>query len=51
VVKPHESGFGRIMTERLAATALDSRVDVDYAAQGLRWSIELSPSNLADGAG
>lgn len=39
VPRPSRSGFGRVVIERTVAHALNGKVDLDYAADGVRWAI------------
>jgi two-component sensor histidine kinase len=46
VERPSRRGFGRVVLERTVARALQGEVSIDYAATGLRWSLEFPRSNL-----
>jgi PAS domain S-box-containing protein len=40
VERPSRRGFGRVVIERTVARALHGEVRIDYAASGLRWTLE-----------
>jgi PAS domain S-box-containing protein len=48
VERPSRRGFGRVVIERTVARALNGEVNIDYAAPGLRWSLEF-PRSLITG--
>lgn len=48
VEPPSRRGFGRVVIERTVARALNGEVRVDYAASGLRWTLEF-PMSLITG--
>jgi two-component system CheB/CheR fusion protein len=41
VSPPTRMGFGRVVSEKLLASALQARVEIDYPAAGLEWSLVL----------
>jgi two-component sensor histidine kinase len=41
VTQPTRMGFGRVVSEKLLSSALRAQVNVDYAAGGLQWKLEL----------
>ncbi|MDF2118966.1 PAS domain S-box protein [Roseiarcaceae bacterium H3SJ34-1] len=47
VVPPARYGFGHVVISRMAANSLDGKVSVDYAPDGLGWTISFPISNLA----
>jgi len=47
VVPPTRYGFGHVVISRMAANSLDGKVKVDYAPEGLGWTISFPVSNLA----
>ena len=44
VERPSRRGFGRVVIERTVARALHGKVNVDYAATGLCWTLEFPRS-------
>ena len=46
--RPSRRGFGRVVIERTVARALNGDVHIDYAAAGLRWTLEF-PQRLPGG--
>jgi len=48
VARPARRGFGRVVIERTVARALNGEVHVDYAASGLRWTLEFPKRLLTD---
>jgi two-component sensor histidine kinase len=48
VQPPARYGFGHVVISRMAANSLDGKVTVDYAPEGLGWTISFPISNLAD---
>jgi two-component sensor histidine kinase len=44
VERPARRGFGRVVIERTVARALHGEVRIDYAATGLRWTLEFPRS-------
>jgi PAS domain S-box-containing protein len=44
VERPSRRGFGRVVIERTVARALHGEVRIDYAATGLRWTLEFPRS-------
>ncbi len=48
VERPARRGFGRVVIERTVARALHGEVRIDYAATGLRWTLEF-PRSLITG--
>lgn len=47
VQPPARYGFGHVVISRMAANSLDGKVTVDYASDGLGWTISFPVSNLA----
>jgi two-component sensor histidine kinase len=47
VEPPSRRGFGRVVIERTVARALHGEVQIDYAATGLRWTLEFPRSLIA----
>ncbi len=47
VEEPERTGFGRTLLERLVGPALDGEVSVEFAAGGVRCSIEIPEKHLA----
>jgi PAS domain S-box-containing protein len=48
VERPSRRGFGRVVIERTVARALQGEVSVDYAASGLRWTLEFPTSQTTE---
>jgi PAS domain S-box-containing protein len=48
VERPSRRGFGRVVIERTVARALRGEVRIDYAASGLRWTLEFPMSLTTD---
>jgi PAS domain S-box-containing protein len=48
VERPGRRGFGRVVIERTVARALHGEVRIDYAATGLRWTLEFPKSLVSD---
>ncbi len=46
VTPPARRGFGRVVIERTVARAMQGRVKLDFAPEGLRWAIEFPDWNL-----
>ncbi|MCP8937963.1 PAS domain S-box protein [Alsobacter sp. SYSU M60028] len=46
VTKPDREGFGHVVMARIVARALDGTVDLDFAPDGLRWTLEV-PARFA----
>lgn len=46
VNKPTRRGFGSTVVERMAAGAVNGKVDLDYKSEGLKWSLT-APSEFA----
>ena len=46
VAVPQRSGFGSVIIERHAAAAFNGAIDLDYRAEGLRWSLHAPCSAL-----
>jgi two-component sensor histidine kinase len=44
---PQRRGFGHSVTTRLVETGLEGVVEVDYAAEGLRWTLDAPATKLA----
>ena len=40
-------GFGQIVTEQMVAQQVGGKVDVDYRSEGVRWTLQIPPSELA----
>ena len=51
VQKPDRSGFGRVVIEEMAAISVGGRVELDYAPEGLTWTLEASVDRVAGGPG
>jgi PAS domain S-box-containing protein len=49
VERPSRRGFGRVVIERTVARALHGNVGIDYAPEGLRWTLEF-PERLTQDA-
>jgi two-component sensor histidine kinase len=47
VVPPQRRGFGRKVLTKLTTAALSGTVDLEYAAQGLRWTIDAPWERIA----
>ena len=43
---PKRSGFGRILIKRLAETALDGKVDLEFAPAGICWRLRFPQTHL-----
>lgn len=48
VERPARRGFGRVVIERTVARALQGEVHIEYAASGLRWTLEFPRSLVTD---
>jgi PAS domain S-box-containing protein len=48
VERPSRRGFGRVVIERTVARALRGEVHIDFAASGLRWTLQFPRDLLAD---
>ena len=53
VIAPTRKGFGHVVMARIVARALDGAVDLDFAPDGLRWTLDIPasyarPSGLAE---
>jgi PAS domain S-box-containing protein len=48
VTTPGHKGFGHVVTQDLAARALLGKVTLDFAPQGLRWSLVAPTSSVID---
>jgi PAS domain S-box-containing protein len=48
VVAPDTRGFGQVVLERLASDALEGRVQLNYAPEGVVWTLEIPSSYLVD---
>jgi len=44
VSPPERTGFGRLVTERMAAEALQGHVQLDYPPAGIRWALDADAS-------
>ncbi|MGA7071244.1 hypothetical protein [Bradyrhizobium sp.] len=42
-------GFGRFVTDQMVTRALNATVETDFAAEGLRWTLQM-PASEARGA-
>jgi PAS domain S-box-containing protein len=51
VERPSHRGFGRVVIERTVARALHGEVRIDYAAAGLRWTLEFPERGVMEQAG
>jgi two-component sensor histidine kinase len=47
IAPPEREGFGRVVTERMVAAALDAEVSVDYAPEGFAWRMICGSGALA----
>ena len=47
ITPPSRSGFGRVVIERMVAKALNGKVAMDFAPEGLQWSLSMPTTNLA----
>jgi two-component sensor histidine kinase len=47
VERPSRRGFGRVVSERTVARAVQGDVTVDYASSGLRWTLVFPAEFLA----
>jgi PAS domain S-box-containing protein len=47
VTRPARRGFGRVVSERTVARAVEGTVKVDYAPSGLRWTLTFPATFLA----
>jgi PAS domain S-box-containing protein len=47
VTRPSRRGFGRVVSERTVARAVQGDVTVDYAPEGLRWNLTFPAAYLA----
>jgi PAS domain S-box-containing protein len=50
VTVPSSKGFGHVVIERMVANSLDGEVAIDYATQGLRWTLSIPAANVVSGA-
>ena len=48
VKPPIKSGFGRMLVKRLVETALDGKVDLDFATEGVHWRLRFPKSHLLE---
>jgi len=48
VEQPRRRGFGQVVTEQLAARALQGTADLRFEAEGVRWTLDIPPSHLLD---
>jgi len=46
IAPPAGSGFGRVVMERMVAKALNGKVAMDFAPEGLQWSLSAPITNL-----
>jgi two-component sensor histidine kinase len=46
VSAPSRKGFGRVVLERIAASSVDGQVTMDFAPNGLRWTVLIPRANL-----
>ena len=49
VTIPSSKGFGHVVIERMVANSLDGEVAIDYATQGLRWTLSIPSANIVSG--
>ena len=49
VEQPRRRGFGQVVTEQLAARALQGTADLKFEPDGVRWTLNIPPSHLLDG--
>lgn len=45
---PNQRGFGQAVLERLACQALEGHAELDFASDGVRWSMEIPGEYLVD---
>jgi PAS domain S-box-containing protein len=50
VAPPAKKGFGHVVISEMVASSLRGEVKLDYAAQGLQWSIDMPSSDVLHGA-
>ncbi len=43
---PLRSGFGKTVIERMAAMAVDGEIDLDFAAEGVSWTLDAPGDNV-----
>jgi hypothetical protein len=48
---PERTGFGTTVIRDLPRRGLDAEVELDYAAEGLRWSLKCDGSEVLVGGG
>ena len=48
VKPPKTSGFGRMLIKKLAETALDGKVDLEFAPKGVRWRLRFPRTQLLE---
>ena len=48
VQQPRRRGFGQVVTEQLAARALQGTADLKFEPEGVRWTLDIPPSHLLD---
>jgi two-component sensor histidine kinase len=46
VVAPSRKGFGHVVLEHIAASSVDGRVTMDFAPNGLQWTVLVPRINL-----
>jgi len=46
VEQPSRRGFGQVVTEQLAARALQGTADLRFEREGVRWTLDIPPSHL-----
>lgn len=49
VTPPRRTGFGTAVIRDMLAMTHKARINLDYAAQGLRWEMEVAASRILDG--
>ncbi len=48
VLPPTSKGFGSTVIDEMAGSVLDADVQLDYAADGLRWQLKCAIENIRD---
>jgi PAS domain S-box-containing protein len=48
VTEPSKTGFGTTVISRMAIDRFDAKVDLDFAATGLRWSLECNAKDVEE---
>ena len=47
---PSHKGFGNVVTSDMIARSLNGKVTVEFAAQGLNWTVSIPATNLVSDA-